>query len=72
MLRPTLDAANAAFKQRGKTFNFGMGGEQASVCYTRACQMSSNNSVVAAAVAAAVATAIAAGSLLSRGWQRQM
>lgn len=27
MLKPVLDAANAAFKQKGKTFNFGMGGE---------------------------------------------
>jgi hypothetical protein len=26
MLKPTLDAANGALKQKGKTFNFGMGG----------------------------------------------
>jgi hypothetical protein len=28
MLQPILNAANAAFKQKGKTFHFGMGGAQ--------------------------------------------
>jgi hypothetical protein len=28
MLQPILNAANAAFKQKGKTFHFSMGGAQ--------------------------------------------